>query len=237
MSREIIFHRCLFFLGFFLFGKKILCVSPLIQVVMSLNCLFLLCLLPVKLSVSVDCLWLLKPQRQERSRGGKRCGEQDMVRGFMSTWVHTKKAETNSYTPTQTQRNRLFSFARTHAHPPNRMCCAKWKAQMWIWMEWWSVFIMDPPLGGDVEEEEVLNLHNPFPLPAFKSPLFFSLLVSLPICSCQSTHGRKIRAFHSGITPDSSLQIKQGWIEKKEKKLCKFFRALNHNIPQCHAII
>lgn len=74
----------------------------------------------------------------------------------------------------------------------------------------WSVFIMDPPLGGDVEEEEVLNLHNPFPLPAFKSPLFFSFLVSLPICSCQSTHGRKIRAFHCGITPDSSLKIKQG---------------------------
>lgn len=57
------------------------------------------------------------------------------------------------------------------------------------------------PLGGDMEVGEVLNHHNPFPLPAFMSPLVLSFLVSLPICPCQTIHVRKIGALHCEITP------------------------------------
>lgn len=55
--------------------------------------------------------------------------------------------------------------------------------------------------GGDTEVGEGLNHHNPFPPPAFMSPLLLPFLVSLPICPCQTTHVRKIGALHCEITP------------------------------------
>lgn len=57
-------------------------------------------------------------------------------------------------------------------------------------------------LGGVVE---VLNLHNPFLQPAFKSAVLLYFLVSLPICSCQTTHVRKIGALHCETPPDACL--------------------------------
>lgn len=60
-------------------------------------------------------------------------------------------------------------------------------------------------LGGVAEVVEVLNLHNPFLQPAFKSTVLLYFLVSLPICSCQTTHVRKIGALHCEIPPDVCL--------------------------------
>lgn len=56
-----------------------------------------------------------------------------------------------------------------------------------------------------MEVVEALNLHNPFLQPAFKSAVLLYFLVSLPICSCQTTHVRKIGALHCETPPDACL--------------------------------
>lgn len=79
------------------------------------------------------------------------------------------------------------------------------------------------PLGGVAEEGEVLNLHNPFLRPAFESPVALHFPVSLPICSCQTTHVRKIGVLRREIPPDVSPVWKTRWRKKRGKKICKSF--------------
>lgn len=87
-----------------------------------------------------------------------------------------------------------------------------------------------------MEVAEALNLHNPFLQPAFKSAVLLYFLVSLPICSCQTTHVRKIGALHCETPPDACLLWgKKRWEKRKKERFCKPFGSLR--VTLCLAIM
>lgn len=117
--------------------------------------------------------------------------------------IQSRLTRTSS-TPTQTQRN--------YPRGLKRMCRVKWEsldvdvAGLMDCLHYGAACFCRKKkmLGGVVEVVEVLNLHNPFLQPAFKSTVVLYFLVSLHICSCQTTHVREIGALHCKIPPDVS---------------------------------